>query len=70
MSKHSGNHTPTSTLVSRLRLMVDAGGMLTRDRIRTVSEAADRLELYDERLAIMTEPTKPTEEELEFPIGR
>lgn len=35
--------------------MADAGGMLTRDRIRTVIESADRLEDLDERVAIMME---------------
>lgn len=55
MNKISGNPTPTNKLVSRLRLMAGAGGMLTRDRLRTVSEAADRLEDYDERIAIMLE---------------
>lgn len=55
MNKVSGNPTPTNVLVSRLRLMAGAGGMLSRDRLRTVSEAADRLEDYDERIAIMTE---------------
>ena len=44
MSKGLGQPTPTQTLVHRLRLMADSGGMLTRDRIRTVIEAADRLE--------------------------
>ena len=29
--------------------------MLTRDRLRTISEAADRLEDLDERVAIMEE---------------
>lgn len=35
--------------------MADAGGMLSRDRMRTVIEAADRLEELDERVAIMHE---------------
>lgn len=51
--KVSGNPTPTNKLIYRLRLMASAGGMLTRDRLRTISEAADRLEDYDERIAIM-----------------
>ena len=42
-------------LIKRLRLMSDAGGMLTRDRIEAVRQAADRLEQLDERVAIMTE---------------
>lgn len=55
MNKVSGNPTPTSKLISRLRLMAGAGGMLTRDRIRTLVESADRLEDYDERIAIILE---------------
>lgn len=51
-----GNPTPTHVLVHRLRLMADAGGVLTRDRIKTIIEAADRLEDLDERIAIMSEP--------------
>ena len=46
---------PTDKLISRLRLMASAGGMLTKDLLRTVAEAADRLEEYDERIAIMEE---------------
>lgn len=50
-----GQRTPTDKLIHKLRLMADAGGMLSRDRIRTVIEAADRLEELDERVAIMEE---------------
>ena len=47
-----GQRTPTEKLIHRLRLMADAGGMLSRDRRRTVIEAADRLdELNDIVLA-------------------
>ena len=55
MTKGYGQPTPTSKLIHKLRLMADAGGMLTRDRIRAVIESADRLEELDERIAIMTE---------------
>lgn len=55
MNTISGNPTPTSKLVHRLRLMAEAGGMLTRDRIRTLIESADRLDDLDERVAIMEE---------------
>ena len=41
-----GNPIRTEELIRRLRLMASAGGMLTRDRLRTVSEAADRLDEY------------------------
>lgn len=47
---------PTNKLISRLRLMASAGGMLTKDRIEAITQAADRLEDLDERVAIMTEP--------------
>lgn len=50
-----GTPTPTNKLIHKLRLMADAGGMLTRDRIRVIIESADRLEELDERIAIMTE---------------
>lgn len=50
-----GNPTPTNKLIHKLRLMADAGGVLTRDRIRVLMESADRLEEFDERIAIMTE---------------
>ena len=35
--------------------MAGAGGMLTRDRIEAIRQAAERLEQLDERVAIMTE---------------
>ena len=50
MKPKLGVRTPTDTLVNRLRLMADSGGMLTRDRIRTVIEAADRLQEYYDML--------------------
>ena len=39
-----GSPTSTNTLIHRLRLMADAGGVLTKDRIRTLIEAADRMD--------------------------
>ena len=48
---------PTLQLIRRLRLMADAGGMLSRDRIEAIRQASDRLEELDERVAIMTEHT-------------
>ncbi len=50
-----GNPIATQELIRRLRLMAGAGGMLTKDRLRTVAQAADRLEDYDERISIMLE---------------
>lgn len=67
MSRLSGNPTPTTKLIYRLRLMADSGGMLTRDRIRTVMESADRLESLDERIAIMSENNPLPDGALSFP---
>lgn len=55
MAKGIGQPTPTSKLIHKLRLIADAGGMLTRDRIRVIIESADRMEDLDERISIMTE---------------
>ena len=55
MSKHYlGTPTPTDKLVHYLRLMAESGGVLTKNRIRTVIEAADRLEDLDEQVYQMT----------------
>lgn len=54
-----GRPATTDELIHRLRLMADSGGVLTRDRIRTVMDAADRLEEMDEKIAFMTEGWKP-----------
>ena len=62
MTKGLGERTKTDTLIHRLRLMADSGGILTKDRIRTVMEAADRLEELDERVAIMSETGGDTDE--------
>lgn len=69
MSHVSGNPTPTTKLIYRLRLMADSGGMLTRDRIRVVMESADRLEQLDERIAIMSEHEPLQDGALDFPTG-
>lgn len=45
-----GVRTPTDKLVHRLRLMADAGGVITRDRLRIIIEAADRIEELDAQL--------------------
>lgn len=49
----------TNELIRRLRLMGTSGGMLTRDRLDAVLQAADRLEDLDERVAIMMETSDP-----------
>ena len=35
---------PSDQLVKHLRLMADAGGMLTKDRIEAIRQAADRID--------------------------
>lgn len=55
MTKGLGQRTPTTTIIRHLRIMADAGGMLTRNRLKDIIEAADRLEELDERVAIMSE---------------
>lgn len=37
---------PLDLLITRLRLMAEVGGMLTRDRIDAITQAADRLDEY------------------------
>ena len=66
--KHGiGTPVSTTTLIHRLRLMADAGGILTRDRVKTIIEAADRLEELDERVAIMMESTDTSLDNTMFP---
>lgn len=67
MSQKLGQPTPTAQLIHRLRLMADAGGMLTRDRIRTLIESADRMEELDERVAIMAEGNNTSLDASMFP---
>ena len=45
--------TKTETLVHRLRLMAESGGMITKDRKRTIMESAGRLSELDEALKIL-----------------
>ena len=45
--------TKTETLIHRLNLMADAGGMITKDRRRTIMEAAGRLSELDEAIRIL-----------------
>lgn len=55
MTKGLRQRTPTTTIIRHLRIMADAGGMLTRNRLKDINEAANRLEELDERVAIMSE---------------
>ena len=45
--------TKTDTLVHRLRLMAESGGMITKDRRRTIMEAAGRLSELNEAVQIL-----------------
>lgn len=47
--------TKTFVLIHRLNLMADAGGMITKDRRRTIMEAAGRLSELDEAVRILQE---------------
>lgn len=47
--------TKTFVLINRLNLMADAGGMITKDRRRTIMEAAGRLSELDEAVRILQE---------------
>ena len=45
----------TDQIVRRLRLMAEAGGLITRDRRDVIIQAADKIDELAERIAIMTE---------------
>jgi len=62
-----GNPTQTETLIHRLRLMADAGGVLTRDRVKTIIESADRLEELNEKLYAMIERIDSSIDNTMFP---
>ena len=47
--------TKTETLASRLQLMAEAGGMITKDRRRIIMESAARLTELDEAIKIIQE---------------
>lgn len=64
-----GNPTHTDKLIYRLRLMAESGGMISRDRKKTIIESADRLEALSERIAIMSEHDPLPPSALEFPPG-
>ena len=55
MTKCIGNPTPTDKLIHRLRLMADAGGMITRDRLRTIIESADRMETLNDQISVLAD---------------
>ena len=47
--------TKTEVLIHRLRLMSESGGVITKDRKRTITEAAGRLSELDEAMKIIKE---------------
>lgn len=47
--------TKTEVLIHRLRLMSESGGLITKDRRRTIMEAAGRLSELDEAMKIIKE---------------
>lgn len=51
------NITPMKTpeILRRLDIMAESGGMLSKDRIRTVREAAARIRELDEAVRILKE---------------
>lgn len=51
------NITPMKTpeILRRLDIMAESGGMLSKDRIRTVREAAARIRELDEAVRILQE---------------
>lgn len=46
--------TKTEVLAHRLTLMAESGGVITRDRKRTIQESADRLRELEEAVKILT----------------
>lgn len=47
--------TKTDVLAHRLSLMAESGGLITKDRKRTIIEAAGRLRELDEAVRILTD---------------
>ena len=54
--------TKTDVLVHRLMLMAESGGMITRDRRRTIIEASGRLQELDEAVKILSDGGENNEE--------
>lgn len=54
--------TKTETLIHRMYLMAESGGMITKDRRRTIMEAAGRMSELEEALNIMREHGGDTHE--------
>ena len=47
--------TKTDVLAHRLTLMAESGGLITKDRKRTIIEASGRLRELDEAVRILTD---------------
>ena len=54
--------TKTDVLAHRLTLMAESGGLITKDRKRTIIEAAGRLRELDEAIRILTDGGDNNEE--------
>ena len=54
--------TKTDVLIHRLMLMAESGGMITKDRRRTIIEASGRLQELDEAVRILTDGGEDNEE--------
>ena len=54
--------TKTDVLVHRLMLMAESGGMITKDRRRTIIEASGRLQELDEAVRILADGGESDEE--------
>ena len=57
----------TGEISLRLRTWAESIRDKRQDRYHLLIFAADRLDEQEERIAIMTEPSEPTEEQLSFP---
>lgn len=53
----------TSEILRRLDIMSESGGMLTKDRVRTIREAAARIRDLEEALIILQSTGGETHEE-------
>lgn len=53
----------TSEILRRLDIMSESGGMLTKDRVRTIREAAARIRDLEEALNILQSTGGETHEE-------
>lgn len=57
----------TNDIIQQLRLRAEEIYVKRNADAKLMIAAADRLEELDERIAIMTEPEEPSEEQMRFP---